>query len=118
MFRLVSAAPLIALVLAACAGMVQAGPHDPRIVYTRHALTVDVHDLNLSRDADRRVFQARIADAADEVCGGRPDRDNRYNESERELLQPAYEKCLSDSIQRTNAAMKASAQLLAGNGEK
>lgn len=113
MFRLASVAPLIPLILACWAGAAQAGA--PRIAYTHHALKVDIHDLDLSRDADQHTFQARIAEAADEVCGGRPDRGNRYTESERKLLLPAYEKCRSDSIQRTNAALNASAPRLAGN---
>jgi len=120
MFRLISAAPLIPLALAGWAGMAQADPDrpgGPRIVYTRHALKVDIHDLDLSREADQRAFQARIADAADAVCGGRPDRGSRYDENERKLLLPAYEKCRSDSIQRMNAAIKPPARL-AGNAGK
>src|SRR5437762_10210638 len=98
MFRLISTAPF--LVLAVWTSTAQAGT--PRITYTHHALKVDIHDLDLSRAADQRTFQDRIAGAAEEVCGGRPDRGNRYDESERKLLLPAYEKCRSDSIQRMN----------------
>jgi UrcA family protein len=74
---------------------------------------VDVHDLDLTRDADMRVLDTRIAQAADRVCGGRPDRGNRYVESELKLLLPAYEKCHSEAIQRASASIKV--QRLAGN---
>src|ERR1043166_2470026 len=82
------------LALAAWAGIAQADPH---IVYTPHTLTVDAHGLDLSRDADRRVLQARIADAADKVCQGRPDKGDRYSAEERKVLLPAYEKCYADA---------------------
>jgi UrcA family protein len=103
---------LIPGALTAWAGLAQA---DPNIVYTRHVLRVDVHDLDLTRDADMRVLDIRIAQAADRVCGGRPDRGNRYDESELKLLLPAYEKCHSEAIQRASASIKAPAQTLAGN---
>src|SRR5689334_16698238 len=76
--------------LAGSAGMTQA---DPRLVYTRHSLKIDVRDLDLSRDADQRIFRARIADAANQVCGGRPDRGNRYTQAELKRMLPAYDQC-------------------------
>lgn len=91
------------LALTAWAGIAQA---DPRIVYTRHALKVDVHGLDLSRDADRQVLQARIADAADTVCGGRPDRGNRYSGDELKLLMPAYDKCHADAVRSAQLSAK------------
>jgi len=101
---------LIACALTAWAGIAQA---DPNIVYTRHVLRVDARGLDLARDADMRVLDARIAQAADQVCGGRPDRGARYDEAELKLLLPAYEKCRSEAIQRASASIKA--QRLAGN---
>jgi UrcA family protein len=100
---------LIACVLTAWAGTAQA---DPNIVYTRHVLRVEAHGLDLSRDADMRVLDARIAQAADQVCGGRPDRGDRYDEGELKLLLPAYEKCRSEAILRAGASIKV--QRLAG----
>lgn len=93
---------LAAYIAAGWGGTAQA---EPPIAYTRHALRVDVHDLNLTRDADRRVLRARIADAADEVCGGRPDRGNRYTEAELARMLPAYDKCRSDAVQRVWASL-------------
>ena len=99
------------LVLTVWTGIAQA---DPRIVYTRHALKVDAHGLDLSRDADRRVLQARIADAADKVCQGRPDKSNRYTAEEQKLLLPAYEKCRSDAIQHASVSLAMPMQMAAG----
>ena len=83
--------------------LAQAGPH---VVYTRHALKVDVHDLDLRRDADRHVFQDRITDAADKVCGGGPDRGNRYSGDELKLLMPAFNKCHADAVRSAQASAK------------
>ena len=78
---------------------------EPRMVYTRHTLKVDLHGLDLSSDAGRRVFQARITDAADEVCGGRPDRGNRYTAEELNRMLPAYDQCRADALQRAAASL-------------
>lgn len=102
---------LVFLMLAAGAAQAQDGA---RLVYTRHALMLDVRDLDLSRAADRHILDIRIADAANEVCGGRPDRDTRYNKVELAMLVPAYEKCRSDAIASTYAALQAPAQVVAG----
>lgn len=102
MFRL-TAALVPCLILGALTTLAQA---DPRIVYTRHALKVDVHDLDLRRDADRQVLQDRITDAADKVCGGRPDRSNRYSGDELKLLIPAYDKCHADAMRGAQASAK------------
>jgi UrcA family protein len=99
-FRPVAAASLILGALTAWAGIAQAGP---RVVYTHHTLKLDFHDLDLSRTADQRVLQGRIADAADQVCGGRPDKTNRYDAEELKLLVPAYEKCRTDAIRHAVA---------------
>ena len=101
MFRPIFSASLIALMLTA--GIAQADPH---IVYTRHVLKVDAHGLDLSRDTDRRAFRARIADAADAVCGGRPDRGNRYDASELKVLLPAYDKCHADAMRSAQMPAK------------
>jgi UrcA family protein len=103
-FRPITAVSLILGVLAACAGIAQAGP---RIVYAHHALKLDLHDLDLSRTADRHVLQGRIADAADQVCGGRPDKSDRYTAEEQKLLLPAYEKCRADAIRHAVAVLGA-----------
>ena len=105
MFRPVIAASLILGALTAGAGIAQADPH---IVYIHHALKLDLHDLDLSRAADQRVLQSRIADAADQVCGGRPDKTNRYNAEELKLLVPAYEKCRTAAIRHAVAWVSAS----------
>ena len=109
MQRFIATASLIA-----CTGLAHA---DPRIVYTRHALNVNIHDLDVTRSADQAVFGARIAHAADQVCGGRPDRGNRYNQAELTLLLPAYERCRTAAIQRAAAAIKAPAQSLTRNDQ-
>jgi UrcA family protein len=98
--------------LTAWAGLAQAAPH---IVYTHHVRRVDIHDLDLTRAADMRVLETRVAQAAEQVCGGRPDRGNGYEENELKLLLPAYEKCHSEAIQRANASIRAPVQTLAGN---
>jgi UrcA family protein len=82
-----------------------AGQSDPRIVYTRHALRVDVRDLDLARPADIETLRGRIDRAADEVCNGRPDKGNRYTPQEQKVLLPAYEKCRSDAVQRALASL-------------
>jgi len=90
--------PIIpAFLLALTASAAQA---EPPIVYTRHSLSLDIGDLNLAREADRRVLETRIAAAADQVCGGRPDRGNRYTEAEQARLLPAYDKCRADAMHR------------------
>jgi UrcA family protein len=101
-FRPIAAASFILGALTAWTGIAEAGPH---IVYTHHTLKLDFHDLDLSRTADQRVLQGRIADAADQVCGGRPDKTNRYNAEELKLLVPAYEKCRTDAIRHTLAVV-------------
>jgi len=103
-FRPITAAPIVLGALTAWAGIAQAGP---RIVYTHHTLKLDLHDLDLSRTADQRLLQRRIADAADQVCGGRPDKTNRYNADELKLMVPAYEKCRTDAIQHAVAVVSA-----------
>jgi UrcA family protein len=96
----------------AWAGLAQAAPN---IVYTHHVRRVDIHDLDLTRAADVRILETRVAQAAEQVCGGHPDQGNRYDKAELKLLLPAYEKCLGKAIQRTTASIKAPAQTLAGN---
>jgi UrcA family protein len=99
--------------MTACASVAQAAPH---IVYTHHVRQVDTHGLDLTRAADVRVLETRVAQAAEQVCGGRPSRSNRYyDESELKLLLPAYEKCRTEAIQRASASIRALAQTLAGN---
>ena len=109
MQRFIATASLIV-----CTGLAYADPH---IVYTRHALNVDIHDLDVTRSADQAVFGARIAHAADQVCGGRPDRGNRYDQAELTLLMPAYERCRTAAILRAAAAAKVPAQLLTQNDQ-
>ena len=60
-------------------------------------------------------LRRRVAQAAEEVCGGRPIHGDRYDGSELKLLLPAYEKCRSEAIQRANASMRRPAQTLAVN---
>jgi len=84
---------------------------EPRLAYTRHTLKVNLRDLALSRDAGRRALQARIADAANEVCGGRPDRDNRYTQEELKRMMPAYDKCRAETMQRMQASWNVPAKL-------
>ena len=100
MLRLILSASLLPSLLAA-----SPAPAEPQIVYTRHTLKVDVRDLNLGREADRRVLQARLADAADEVCGGRPDRGNRYTEAELKRMLPAYDQCHTDAVRSALASL-------------
>lgn len=99
-------------VLTAWAGLAQAAPH---IVYTHHVGQVDIHDLDLTRAADVRILETRVAQAAEQVCGGRPNHGKGYDESELKLLVPAYEKCHSEAIQRAATSMRAPHQMLAGN---
>jgi UrcA family protein len=98
--------------MTAWAGVAQAAPH---IVYTHHVRQVDTHDLDLTRAADIRILETRVAQAAERVCGGRPSDTNRYDASELKLLLPAYEKCRTKAIQRANASIRAPVQTLAGN---
>jgi UrcA family protein len=88
---------------------------DPHLAYTHHALKVDIHDLDLTRDADLRILKARIARASDQICGGRPDRGNRYSQAELKLLVPAYDQCRTAAIQHAATTMKLPVQVLAGN---
>ena len=87
---------------------------EPRMVYTRHTLKVDLHGLDLSSDAGQRAFQARITDAADEVCGGRPDRGNRYTAEELKRMLPAYDKCRAEAIQRAQTSLNLPVMLAQG----
>ena len=104
MYRPIAAASLIFGVLTAWASIAQA---ETRIVFTHHALKLDVHDLDLSKASDQHVLQARIAAAADQVCGGPPDKTNRYTAEELEILVPAFEKCRADAIRRAVAMVSA-----------
>jgi UrcA family protein len=92
---------LAAALLAEWTGLAQA---EPRMVYTRHTRTVNLRDLDLSHDSGQRALQARIADAANEVCGGRPDRGNRYTQEELKRMLPAYDKCRAEAVQRMQAS--------------
>ena len=105
---------LAAALLAAGAGLAQA---EPRLVYTRHTLKLDLRDLDLSRDAGRRALRARISAAADEVCGGRPDRGNRYTSEDLKRMLPAYDKCRAEAVQRIQASLDGPA-MLARNTER
>ena len=101
MFRFIVVASSLLFAGTGWAGTRQAGS---RIVYTYHAMTVAVGDLDLGRDADRRAFRNRIAKAADAVCGGRPDRiDNYYGPTELKRLLPAFEKCRNKAIERVDS---------------
>ena len=91
---------LAALLLAG--GLAQA---ELRMSYTRHTLKVNLRDLPMSGDARQRALEARIADAADEVCGGHPDRGNRYTQEELKRMLPAYDKCRAEAIERTKASL-------------
>lgn len=82
-----------------------AGQADPRIVYTHHALRVNIRDLDLARPADVEILRRRIDKAADEVCNGRPDKGNRYSAQEQKVLLPAYERCRADAVQRALAPL-------------
>jgi|SRR3569833_2128625 len=119
MFRHIVVASSLLFGGAGWAGVCQA---ESRVAYTYHALKIDVRDLDLGRDADRHVFRNRIAKAADDVCGGRPDRGNRYEASELKRLLPAFEKCRNEAIQRADSAFKvltrATAPRLVENDEK
>ena len=103
---------LIGLLAAAmAAGSAQA---EPRMVYTRHTLKVDLRGLDLKSDSGLQALQARIADAANEVCGGRPDQGNRYTADELKRMLPAYEDCRAGAIQRANASITAPVHMAAG----
>ncbi len=94
-FGTLTSGVLAAVLLAG--GLAQA---EPRMTYTRHALKINLSDLDLGSDAGQRLLQVRIADAADEVCGGRPDRDNRYTKEELQRMLPAYDKCHADAMRQ------------------
>ena len=82
---------------------------EPRLTYTRHSLAIRISDLDLTQPADRQKLHERIQDAADEVCGGRPDKGDRYTAEERKVLLPAYEKCHANAVQHTLAQLHLSA---------
>ena len=111
MLRTLTSRILAAALLAGWAGLAQA---EPRMAYTRHTLKVNLRDLDLSRDAGQRALQARIADAADEVCGGHPDRGNRYTREELERMLPAYDKCRAEAMQRAQTSLNVPAMLAQG----
>ena len=90
---------------------------EPRMSYTRHTLKVNLRDLPLSRDARQRALEARIADAADEVCGGHPDRGNRYTREELKRMLPAYDKCRAEAIQRAQASLNVPVLLAQSAGQ-
>ncbi len=85
------------------AGWAEPAQAETPLVYTRHVLKVDLRGLDLSRDTGQ--VQARIADAADEVCGGSPDRGNFHTETELTRLRPAYDKCRADAIAQALASL-------------
>jgi UrcA family protein len=93
---------VIPCLLTVSTGMVRA---EPRLVYTRHVLKLDVRDLDLTRPADVQTLRVRIEDAADKVCDGRPDKDRHYSPEEQAVLLPAYEKCRANAIQHTLASL-------------
>jgi len=111
MLRTLTSRILAAALLAGWAGLAQA---EPRMAYTRHTLKVNLRDLALSRDAGQRALQARIADAADKVCGGHPDRGNRYTQEELKRMLPAYDKCRAEAIQRAQASLNLPVMLAQG----
>ena len=120
MFRFIVVASSLLFAGTGWAGTRQA---EPRVVYTHHALKVEVGDLDLGRDTDRRAFWNRIAKVADEVCGGRPDRiNNYYGPTELKRLVPAFEKCRNEAIQRVdseiNVLIRTPAPTLVENDEK
>jgi len=96
--HLISAAAVISTTI----GAAQA---EPRLTYTRHSLVIRVSDLDVRQPADRQKLHVRIQDAADEVCGGRPDKGDRYTAEERKVLMPAYEKCHAGAIQHMLAQL-------------
>jgi UrcA family protein len=109
---------LTSSILAAALSGGWAGPAqaEPRMVYTRHALKLDLRDLDLRHAAGQRTLQARIADAADEVCGGHPDRGNRYTQEELKRMLPAYDKCRAEALQRMQAFLNVPAMLAQSTG--
>lgn len=93
--RSIATSSLAFAVLIAWASMAQAAPH---LVFTHHSIKVDIHDLDLSQAAGQRALQNRIAEAADHVCGGRPDTAGHRDDEQLKLLAPAYEQCRADAI--------------------
>ena len=104
MFRPAALASILCWTLTAWNGVAQA---DPRIVYTRHSLRVDLRGLDLGRQADRNALAVRLADAADEVCGGRPDRGTRYTQAEQKRMLPEYDKCHADAVRSALVSLHA-----------
>ena len=72
-------------------------------------LVIRVGDLDLTQPAGRQKLHKRIQDSADEVCGGRPDKGDRYTAEERKVLMPAYEKCHASAVQHSLAQLNLSA---------
>ena len=109
---------LISGILAAALWAGWAGPAqaEPRMSYTRHTLKVNLRDLPLSRDARQRALEARIADAAEKVCGGHPDRGNRYTQEELKRMLPAYDKCRAEAIERVQAFLNVTPTLARSTG--
>ena len=104
----------ILTVLLLSSTLISAAQAGPRLVLTRHVLEVDVHDLDPNRDAGQ--LRVRIALAADQVCGGRPDRGNRYTQDEIKVLLPAYDRCRADAIGRALAPLHLPAELAKAAG--
>lgn len=106
MLRPITSVSVMAFLVIAWASLAQAAPRiAPRIAYVRHALRIDIRDLDLARPADLQTLRLRIEGAADEVCDGRRDKGNRYSAEERDLLLPAYEKCRADAVQHALASL-------------
>lgn len=108
-----TSAVLTAALLAGWTGLAQS---EPLMIYTRHTLKVNLSDLDLSHDAGQRTLQARIANAADEVCGGHPDRGNRYSPEELNRMLPAYDKCRAEAIERVQAFLNVTPMLAQSTG--
>ena len=114
MLRALTSGILATALLAGWAVLAQA---EPRMLYTRHTLKVNLRDLPLSRDAHQRALEARIAGAADEVCGGHPDRSNRYTQEELKWMLPAYDKCRAEATQRAQTSLNAPVLLAQSAGQ-
>lgn len=95
MFRFTMAFPAA---IALFATISHAAPH---LVYAHQAVDVKYGDLDLGSANGGRILLARIERAADEVCGGRPERRNDIRDEGLARLMVAYRKCREGAVAET-----------------
>lgn len=70
------------------------------------SVTVSYADLNMSSTAGAQALYARLADAAEEVCGGAPRRESLLEVArfEKANFKSCYDRALADAIASVDSA--------------